>query len=181
MDSAGEKSAVDKSAGDRRVLLGRIVGLFGVDGWVKVESYTEPRARILKYRPWLLKTARGETQIDSVQGRVHGKGLVAALPQVGDRDAAMEWIGAEIWVRRAALPGPKRGEYYWVDLEGLDVVNAAGVALGRVDHLFATGANDVMVVRDGERERMIPFVLEQFVKEVNLDSGRITVDWDPDF
>jgi 16S rRNA processing protein RimM len=169
------------SAGDKRVLVGRIVGLFGVDGWVKVESYTEPRERILKYRPWLVKSAAGETEIAQVRGRTQGKGLVAALPQVEDRDAAVAWVGAEIWVRRSALPRAKRGEYYWVDLEGLDVVTCDDVALGKVSHLFATGANDVLVVRDGERERMIPFVLEQFVREVDLASSRIVVDWDPEF
>ena len=169
------------SAGEKRLLLGRIVGLFGVDGWVKVESYTEPRARILKYRPWLLRSGDRVTELDGVRGRVHGKGLVAALPEVGDRDAATPWVGAEIWVRRSALPKAKRGEYYWADLEELDVVTADGVGLGKVSHLFATGANDVMIVRDGKRERMIPFVLERYVREVDLVGGRIVVDWDPDF
>ena len=168
-------------AADRLLLLGRIVGLFGVAGWVKVESYTEPRARILKYRPWLLKAGGRETEVAKVQGRAQGKGVVAGLPDVGDRDAAMPWIGAEIWVPRSALPKPKRGEYYWADLEGLDVVTTDGAALGKVSHLFSTGANDVVVVRDGERERMIPFVLKQFVREVDLDAGRIVVDWDADF
>jgi 16S rRNA processing protein RimM len=181
MQSDAGKPAPEKPARDKLILLGRIVGLFGVDGWVKVESYTEPRARILKYRPWLLRNAGGETEVAQVHGRVHGKGLVAALPDVEDRDAAMEWVGAEIWVRRSALPRPRKDEYYWVDLEGLDVVTADGAALGTVSHLFSTGANDVLVVRDGERERMIPFVLRRFVREVNLDSGRIVVDWDPDF
>ena len=170
------------AAGDKRLLLGKIVGLFGVDVWVKVESYTEPRVQIFKYRPWLLKRPDGETEIDGAQGRAQGKGLVAALPGVGDRDAAADLIGAEIWVRRSALPRAKRGEYYWVDLEGADVVTTEGAVLGKVSHLFATGANDVMVVRDGERERaMIPFVLNKFVHEVDLNAGRITVDWDPDF
>ncbi len=109
------------------------------------------------------------------------RGWLRALPGVGDRDAAADLIGAEIWVRRSALPRAKRGEYYWVDLEGADVVTTEGVVLGKVSHLFATGANDVMVVRDGERERMIPFVLKKFVHEVDLNAGRITVDWDPDF
>ena len=181
MVSGAGKPAPDKPAPDGRVLLGRIVGLFGVDGWVKVESYTEPRARILQYRPWLLRTAGGETEVAQVRGRVQGKGLVAALPAVEDRDAAMDWVGAEIWVRRSALPRARPGEYYWIDLEGLEVVTADGVSLGTVSHLFSTGANDVLVVGDGERERMIPFVLKQFVREVNLDSGRIVVDWDPDF
>jgi len=170
-----------ETAGERRILLGRIVGLFGVAGWVKVESYTEPRTRIFNYRPWLLKHAGSEVEVTGASGRSHGKGLVAALPDVGDRDAAAALIGAEIWIPRSALPRPKRGEYYWADLEGLEVITIDGVALGRISHLFSTGANDVLVVRDGARERMIPFVLKQFVKEVDLGSGRITVDWDPDF
>jgi 16S rRNA processing protein RimM len=169
------------AAGDKRLLLGKIVGLFGIDGRVKVESYTEPRTQIFKYRPWLLNRPDGEAEIDGAQGRAQGKGLVATLPGIASRDAAAELIGAEIWVRRSALPRAKRGEYYWIDLEGADVVTTEGVLLGKVSHLFATGANDVMVVRDSDRERMIPFVLKKFVHEVDLNAGRITVDWDPDF
>lgn len=172
---------MDAPAG-KQVLIGRIVGLFGVDGWVKVESYTEPRTRIFRYRPWLLTLAGGErSEIDGAQGRVQGKGLVATLPQVADRDGAAALVGAEIRVPRAALPKPRRGEFYWADLEGLDVFNEEGVAFGKVSHLFSTGANDVIVVRDGEHERMIPFVLERFVRNVDLDQGRMTVAWDADF
>lgn len=186
LDAAGDKPAperpaLENPASEKRVLLGKIVGLFGVDGWLKVESYTQPRTQIFKYRPWFLTHAGGEVEIDGAQGRAQGKGLVATLPEVTNRDAAAELVGAEIWVGRAALPRAKRGEYYWVDLEGVDVVTTEGVPLGKVSHLFATGANDVLVVRDGERERMIPFVLKQFVLEVDLNAGRITVDWDPDF
>jgi len=170
-----------QATGEKRLLVGRIVGLFGIDGWVKIESYTDPRQRIFKYRPWLLRHARRESEVDGATGRAQGKGLVARLPDVIDRDAAAALVGAEIWVARSQLPKAKRGEYYWIDLEGLAVVTIDGVALGTVSHLFATGANDVLVVRDGERERMIPFVLEQYVKEVDLQSGRIVVDWDPQF
>ena len=181
LDAAGSRAAPGTPVRERHVLLGRIVGLFGVDGWVKVESYTEPRQRIFSYRPWLLKSAEETVEVDGAHGRAQGKGIVATLPGVTDRDAASGLIGAEIWIPRAALPKPKRGEYYWTDLEELDVINSEGVAFGKVSHLFSTGANDVLVVRDGERERLIPFVLEQFVKEVDFESGRITVDWDPDF
>lgn len=170
-----------QAAGEKRLLVGRIVGLFGVDGWVKIESFTEPRERIFKYRPWLLRHAQRESEINGATGRVQGRGLVGKLPDVTDRDAAAALVGAEIWVARSQLPKAKRGEYYWIDLEGLAVATAEGVALGTVSHLFATGANDVLVVRDGERERMIPFVLGQVVKDVDLQSGRITVDWDPQF
>jgi 16S rRNA processing protein RimM len=165
---------------DRPVLLGRIVGVFGVEGWVKVHSYTEPRENILRYRPWRLRQGDVERVIEQPRGRVQGKGLAAKLPGIDDRDAAAALAGSEIWIARAALPKPKRGEYYWTDLEGLEVVAADGTALGRVSHLFATGANDVLVVR-GERERLIPFLPGAVVKDVDLDAGTIRVEWDPEF
>jgi 16S rRNA processing protein RimM len=165
---------------DRLLTVGRIVGLHGVDGWVKVESWTEPRLRIFSYQPWRLTLAGSEFEVAAAQGHEQGKGMVAKLPGCDDRDAAAKLVGAMIQVPRSALPKPKRGEYYWTDLEGLAVVTVEGVDLGKVSHLFATGANDVLVV-SGERERLIPFVTGQFVKEVDLDAGRITVDWDKDF
>ena len=166
---------------ERRILLGKIVGLSGVQGAVKLESYTEPRLRLFAYQPWCLKLGALEREVSGARGREQGKGIVANLPDVADRDAAAGWVGAEIWVLRSVLPKPKRGEYYWTDLEGLAVVTVGGVALGQVSHLFSTGANDVLVVRDGERERLIPFVLQQYVSEVDFGAGRITVDWDPEF
>ena len=162
---------------DRLLLVGKIVGLHGVEGWVKLESYTEPRLAIFAYKPWLI----GDSEISGVSGREQGKGVIAKLPGCDDRDAATRLIGATIQVRRSALSKPRRGEIYWADLEGLEVVTTDGVALGKVSHLFSTGANDVLVVRDGERERLIPYVTKQFVREVDLQAGRIVVDWDPEF
>lgn len=166
----------------RRVLLGRIVGVHGLRGEVKLESWTEPRLRILDYRPWLLETAPGEVkQIGRVQGRAQGKGVVASLPGVADREAAAALIGANIYVPRPALPA-LQGEFYQEDLAGLAVVNLAGVSLGKVSHLFDTGANLVLVARDGDgRERLIPYVPDVYVQAVDLKAGRITVDWDEDF
>lgn len=166
---------------DKRVLVGRIVGVHGVRGWVRVQSYTEPRTRIFAYQPWQVSGADGEHEIVGVQGRVQGRGLIGKLPGYEDRDAAAALVGATIRVTRKTLPPLSPGEYYWTDLEGLAVVTTQGVALGRVSHLVATGANDVLVVRDGARERWIPFVLSQFVREVDLHGGRLVVDWDPEF
>jgi 16S rRNA processing protein RimM len=163
------------------VLVGKIVGVSGVRGEIKLESYTEPRTSIFGYQPWRLRSAAGEREISGCRGREQGKGVVATLPGIEDRDAAMPLVGIEIWVRRSALPRSKEGEYYWADLEGLEVDTVEGAKLGRVSHLVATGANDVLVVIDGKRERLIPFVLEDFVKAVDFESGRITVDWDPAF
>jgi 16S rRNA processing protein RimM len=166
----------DRSA-DRLIVVGKIVGLYGVQGWVKLESYTQPRTQIFAYRPWFI----GDRQIEDAQGREQGKGLVGRLSGYSDRDAAATLIGASIRIPRSSLPKPSPGEFYWSDLEGLDVVTKEGVALGALSHLFSTGANDVMVVKDGPRERMIPFVHGQFVETVDLERSRITVDWDPDF
>ncbi|MEO5623663.1 MAG: ribosome maturation factor RimM [Dokdonella sp.] len=166
---------------EKFVLLGKIVGVFGLRGELKLESYTEPRVQIFRYQPWLLRSASGDKSIDQCRGRTQGKGLVAELPGVLDRDAAAALVGAEIWVARSAMPQAKPDEYYWSDLEGVEVVTGDGVSLGRVSHLIATGANDVLVVKDAKRERLIPFLLGQFVTRVDLDADRIEVDWDPDF
>ena len=170
------------TAASRRVLIGRIVGLYGVQGWLKIESWAEPRMRIFDYQPWLLSAAPGvETQVSGAKGREQGKGMVAQLPGVDDREQAAAWIGSDIYVSRDQLPPPAEGEYYWVDLEGLEVVTTEAVLLGRISHLFATGANDVVVVRDGTRERLIPFVQGSYVRSVDLSAGRMVVDWDPEF
>ncbi|SIQ49386.1 ribosome maturation factor RimM [Solilutibacter tolerans] len=165
----------------KRILVGEIMGAFGVRGEVKIRSHTEPETAIFRYQPWLLRDARGnERALEGVRGRSGAKGVVAQLPGVEDRDASEALRGTEIYVPREALPPPKPGEYYWVDLEGLRVETVGGVPLGILDHVFATGANDVLAVR-GDRERLIPFIQPDVVTQVDFDTGVITVDWDPDF
>jgi 16S rRNA processing protein RimM len=171
---------------NRRILIGRIHGAFGVRGEVKLESFTDPRSAVLRYQPWTLRDARQrEHEVAGARGRETAKGVVASLPGVDDRDAAEALRGAELWVPRSALPPPRPGEYYWVDLEGLRVVNIEGADFGTVSHLFATGANDVLVVQGGTsgngRERMLPFVQPEVIRKVDFEAGVITVDWDADF
>ena len=166
----------------RRILLGRVNGAFGVRGEIKLESWTEPREAIFRYQPWILRDPQGgERELRGVRGKVSGKSLVATFPDVTDRDMVEAMRGTEIYVPRSALPPPSPGEYYWVDLEGLRVLTVEGVDFGTVSHVFATGANDVLVARDGERERLIPFVQPQYVTGVDFDAGVVTVDWDPEF
>ena len=166
---------------ERRILLGRVAGVFGVRGEIKLESWTEPRSAIFKYQPWILRTPAGqESELTGVRGRESGKTLVATFPGVTDRDVAEAMRGTEIYVARSALPAPNADEYYWVDLEGLDVQTVEGVKLGQVSHLFNTGSNDVLVVR-GDRERLVPFVMDDFIKSVDFDANLIVVDWDPEF
>ncbi|WP_220479206.1 ribosome maturation factor RimM [Lysobacter spongiae] len=166
----------------RRILLGRVLGAFGLRGELKFESWTEPREALFRYQPWILRDAQGnERQVSGARGKASGKYLVGHLPDVIDRDAAEAARGTEIYIPRDALPPPRPGEYYWADLEGLRVVNAEGIDLGTVSHLFSTGANDVLVARDDERERMIPFVQPQYVTGVDFETGIVSVDWDADF
>ena len=181
-----EAPSAQKAALEKRVLLGRIHGAFGVRGELKLESFTDPVRGILRYQPWILRDARGvERELSGARGRETAKGLVATLPGVEDRDAADALRGTEVWVPRSALPPPAEGEYYWVDLEGLRVVNLEGAEFGTVSHLFATGANDVLVAMGGEpgnsRERMIPFLQPDVVRSVDFAAGVVTVDWDADF
>lgn len=169
------------SDNERRILLGRIVGAFGIRGQIKIESWTEPRDAIFRYQPWILVDAAGrERQLEGARGKESGKHLVATFPDVTDRDMVEAMRGTDIYVPRSALPPPKPGEFYWVDLEGFRVVNLEGVDFGTVSHLFSTGANDVLSIR-GDRDRMVPFVEPDFVKSVDFEAGLITVDWDPDF
>lgn len=165
----------------RRILVGRIHGAFGVRGEVKLESLTEPEGNLLRYQPWLLRDAKGrERTIEGARARPGGKGLIGTLPGIDDRDVAEALRGAELFVPRSALPPPRDGEFYWIDLEGLRVANVEGVDFGTVASVFSNGANDVLVVR-GDRERMIPWRRPDYVRELDFDAGRIVVDWDADF
>jgi len=152
----------------------------GVKGWVKVFSYTEPRENILHYRPWYLRQGGEWRPRACVAGNRHGKGVIARLDGCEDREQARLLMNTEIGVGREQLPATEPDEYYWNDLLGLEVVNLQDERLGRVDQLIETGANDVLVV-NGERERLIPFVQRQVVMNVDLEAGVIRVDWDKDF
>ncbi len=163
-----------------RVVIGKIVGLYGVRGWVKIFSDTQPKENIFNYTPWQIKTGGAWQPMTILAGRTQGKGLVAQLKGCDDREQARLFIGAEISIFRQQMPEAGEGEYYWSDLIGLEVINLKDEPLGRVDHLLETGANDVLVVK-GEREHLIPFVLKHTVREVDLVAGTLRVDWDADF
>jgi len=169
---------MEKQARSRMLVLGRIAGLYGVRGWVKVFSETDPRDNILAFKSWYLGPSRRPCSL--VEGRRQGKGLVAKLEGCEDRDQAAALLGQEIAVHRDQLPPTCADEFYWADLEGLSVETLDGISLGRVDHLLATAANDVLVI-EGDRERLVPFVWNQVVRDVDLAMGRIRVDWDPEF
>ena len=173
-------------------VVGVVGAPFGVRGWVHVRSFTEPAANLLAYRPWQLALEGGAAPADPAgwrevrcAARRHGGGFVARFDDAADRDAARALRGATIGVGESALPPTRDREHYWRDLVGTPVVappapqtGGAPTPLGAVAEVFATPAHDVLLVRGGHRERLIPFV-RQVVLDVSAE--RVVVDWHPDW
>lgn len=178
-EQTGADRPADAPASDRMVVVGRIGSTFGVHGWLKVNSYTEPPANILDYQTWQLGRAGRWQAVRVEEGRVTGKGVLAKLEGIQSPEDARIHVGAEVGIPRSALPPAAPGEYYWSDLEGLSALDQDGRLLGRVDHFRTTPAGAVVVI-SGEREHWIPFVKERIVS-VDLDAGRIVLDWDADW
>jgi 16S rRNA processing protein RimM len=159
--------------------MGRIVAPFGVKGWVKLKVFTETPDGLLSYPVWWLATANGWQKYEVAEAEFHAKGLVVRLEGVVDRTGAEVLSGIDVGVPREAFPEPEADQFYWADLIGLDVVNRQDEALGKIEELLETGANDVLVVR-GDRERLIPYIASTIVA-VDLQSRRVVVDWDLDY
>ncbi|TDP01117.1 ribosome maturation factor RimM [Marinomonas balearica] len=174
------------TAPEQALVVGRITSVYGVKGWVKLYSHTEPMLGIFDYPHWWLKTSTGWKQIELDQGRTQGRGLVASIKGYTDRDIVREICGQDIYIDVKDLPELDEGDFYWSQLEGLTVTTKEGVLLGKVSQLMETGANDVVVVRACEgsydrEERLIPYVPETYILDVNLESKEMVVDWDPEF
>lgn len=167
------------AAEDRIVTLGKIVGAFGVKGWIKVHSYTDPLANILDYEVWQLK--RGADWIPWLlqDGRETDKGVQAKLEGIENPEDARLRVGTEIGVWRSEMPSTLKGEFYWSDLEGLDAFNLDGEALGRIDHFRTTPAGTIVVIQ-GNREHWVPFVKER-ISKVSLDERLVVLDWPLDW
>lgn len=175
------------------MVAGRIVAVHGVKGWVKVRSFTEPRDNLFRYHNWWLQGSGAVwNEIEFDRFRRQGKGLIAHIAGLDDRDQARNYCQRDIAVDKGQLPGLADKEFYWRQLEGLTVITLFGDkgggerrALGRVTQMLETGANDVLVVKGNarsldRRERLIPYA-DPFVLNVNLAVGEIEVDWDPEF
>ncbi len=183
------------------LVIGKIVGCFGIKGWVKIHSYTDPVENFLGYGTCTVRRGlgQGSESLEFDAGRQQGKGLVAHIKGVDDRTVAESYKGLEILVEAGQLAQLEEGEFYWRQLEGLQVWcrDASGqsgsapgddgpVLLGRVDHLIETGANDVLVVKPCEgsydqRERLIPYLPDKVVTGVDLEKAVIEIDWFLDF
>ncbi len=165
----------------KRIAVGEIRGAFGIKGWVKIYSYTEPRENVLAYSPWELEHQGKRWKITVLTGRRQGRTVVAALEGITTPEQAQALRGAKISIDRAQLPQLAPGEFYWVDLIGLMVIDLSGRQLGQVVDLMETGANDVLIVRSESREILIPWLRDRVIRDLDLEAGTILVDWDPDY
>ena len=169
----GDKSGDDDGA---VLVVGRVSGAFGCDGWIRVFPYTEVKEDVARYRRWLIG-GDSWSGFDLIGARAHGDGLVAKLAGINDRNAAAALGNRDLGIAKEQLPARAPGEYYWFELAGIRVVNLRGEALGTVSRLIATGANDVLEVTDGAVTCLIPWVEGVFVKHVDTRGGTLEVDW----
>ncbi len=172
----------DLAPANKPMIVGQISGVFGVHGWVKIFSFTEPRNNILTYKPWLIRNKSDWQTMTIVKGRIQGKTLVAQIEGVDDRDKAHSLIGSDIAIDPNQLKSLEDNDFYWRQLIGLDVEETNSGLIGKVQSIMATGANDVLVVvgKDDagkKREILIPYLLGNVIKHIDLDKQRILVDW----
>lgn len=166
-----------------KVVVGKIGAPYGVKGWLKIHSFTEQAETIFDYQPWLI----GDKSIIVDQWRLQGKSLVAKLDGIETREEADFIKNAEVSIDASLLPDLGEEEFYWRDLQGMQVVTLDGYNLGVVQDVFNTGANDVLQVKAnakdafGQRERLLPFVYDEVIHNVDTEEKVITVEWDPGF
>lgn len=165
---------------DKPIIVGKISGVYGVKGWVKIYSWTQPRENVASYNPLLLEQRNGWKAISVKAARPQGRTIVAQLEGVDDRDQAAALVGKQLAIKSSQLPDLEEG-WYWSQLIGLKVVTEAGIALGTVTSMQETAANDVLVLGEGDDALLVPFVTGPIVKNVDLDAGQILVDWDPEY
>lgn len=163
------------------IIVGRINGVYGVRGWVKVESYTRPRENIFTYSHWLVRVNNRwqEIAVEEFQQRGSGR-LLAKLAGIDSPEVAREYRKCELAVAEDQLPALKEGEYYWRDLIGLEAFNQDGIRLGVIKNIVETGANDVLVVNgsgENKAKLLIPLVMNVYVKQVDLIAKKIHVEW----
>jgi 16S rRNA processing protein RimM len=158
------------------VIVGKFGSVHGVHGWLKIVSYTDPKTNILDLTPWLINQNGNWQELVVKTRQVNDKGIIVELPNLTDREIAKSYTNQYIAVKREQLPKLASDDFYWCDLEGLSVFDKEQNFLGKVDCLFATGANDVLVVKNEDKESLIPY-LSNVILEVNLGEQFIKVDW----
>ena len=163
---------------DKNVFVGKVSGPHGIKGWVKVISYTDTLENILSYKEWFIINKEGKKPFSIEDFRIQGKKIIVKLDGIQDRNSAEDLKNKEILVSRIELPKLEKNTYYWNDLLDLPVLDKKGTQIGKVDSLFETGSNDVLVIVNENKERLlVPFIMEEVIKKVDLVKEFISIDW----
>ena len=170
------------------VEIGRVLGAWGVKGGLKIKPFSADPQALFSTKRWFLKPSEVKPGqqvpplLRVVQARDHGDGVVATVQEVNDRDVAQALSGARVFVARASFPTPDDGEFYWIDLIGLQVFNRDALDLGVVVGLIETGPHCVLRIQPADaaaEEVLIPFV-GVYVDRVDLPGRSVHVDWSLD-
>ncbi|WP_108652405.1 ribosome maturation factor RimM [Dongshaea marina] len=170
-----------------QIVIARLGAVYGIKGWLKIHSFTDVAGSIFDYQPWLMEQKGQFKELTISNWRRHNKGLLVKLEGIDQREQAELLTGVEISVHKDQLPDLQDGDYYWRDLIGCSVKNTSNYDFGQVTQMMETGSNDVLMVKAnlndafGKKERLIPFIEEQVIQSVDLETRTITVDWDPGF
>ncbi len=172
---------------NEKMIVGKLGATYGIRGWLKVHSFTEQVESIFEYSPWFINQKGNWVELKVTNWKRHNKGYVCKFENIDDRENAHQLVNFEINVNSAVLPELSEDEFYWRELFGMKVITTKGYDLGEVSDILETGSNDVLVVkanlRDafGQKERLIPFLEEQVIINIDREAQRIEVDWDPGF
>ena len=163
---------------DKKVFIGKVTGVHGIKGWLKIQSFSSPPENILNYPSWIIANQGLEDFYLIEQGKKLNNKIIVKLEKIDDRTTAEFLINSKIQILRSDLPKLTNESYYWSDLEGLNVLNSEDNMIGKIESLIETGANDVMVVNGSKNKRvLIPFVMHEIIKEVNIELNFVKVDW----
>lgn len=165
------------------ILIAHIGAPFGIQGFVKINSYTDPFDQLLHYQPWFIKIDDAYQPVVVDKVKIQNDHIVVRFKDCHDRTQASRYTNTALYIPRDALPALATDEYYLSDLEGLNIYQIDGSFMGTVQWIMRTGANDVLVVWDVERnkEHLIPFLLNDTIITIDLKQRIAHVNWDPDF
>ncbi len=163
------------------IIVGRIGGVYGVRGWLKIESYTRPKENIFTYFPWLIHVNSSWKEVDIEETQQRGSArLLVKMTGIDTPEEAREYVHCELAVTQAVFPALNEGEYYWHDLIGLVVFNQDEINIGEIKDIVETGANDVLVIKKSggnKAKTLIPLVMDVYIKQVDLIAKTMHVEW----
>lgn len=163
------------------IIIGKFGRPYGIRGWISLYAESDHQENILRYQPWFISTKSGWQVIDINDCRSHHKNLIVHIQGIETPEEVRTFTDQKIAVLRDQLPALTQNEYYWADLEGLTVTNHENKTLGKITHLFRTGANDVIVVVGDKTRQLIPFIQKEIIEDIDLEHQTMKVNWDTEF